>query len=261
MATVALEPASRFTHAELAAIFTAGYEGYFVPIVVDEAAFRFMAETYDDDLDASRVALLDGAPAGICKVAIRGDQGWVGGLGVAAPHRNKGIGVVLMRRAIEELRARGVRDLWLEVLVQNEPAVRLYQRLGFEHVRELEIWALDELVTARHELPSLRVEDALGREERPPWQRADASVARLQGLEAIGDERGTLVYRVADGVASLLQCEAADAGAARALVEALPAEAGRARWLNGPAGHPLNEALASFGGTLAHRQHEMRLRL
>ena len=78
-----LEPASRYSHAELAEIFTAGYEGYFTPFVLDEAAFRFMSTTYDDDLDASRVAVVDGEPVGICKLGIRGEQGWIGGVGVA----------------------------------------------------------------------------------------------------------------------------------------------------------------------------------
>ena len=256
-----LVPASTFSLARLAEIFTAGYEDYFVPLAVDEAALRFMVETWDDDLDASQVAIVDGEPAGICKVAVRGESGWVGGLGVALPHRGRGIGVVLMRRAIEELRARGVRTLWLEVLVQNEPAVRLYERLGFEHVRELEIWALDDLVSDRHKLPSLALDAALGREERPPWQRADASVRRLEAVEAVGDEDGVVVYRVADGAASLLQCHARDAAAARSLVEALPAHATRVRWVNGPAGHPLNDALASLGGECTNRQHELVLQL
>lgn len=261
MASIALEPASRFAHARLAEIFTAGYEGYFTPLAVDEAAFRLMAERWDYDLELSRVAVLDGDAAGICTVAVRGDRGWIGGLGVAAAHRRAGIGAVLMRRVIEELRTRGIRELWLEVLVQNEPAVRLYERLGFERVRGLEVWALDELVSDRHKLPSLALSEALGREARPPWQRDDESVARLDRVEAVGDERGALVYRLDGAVASLLQCAAADVDAAHALLGALPAEATAARWLNGPAGHPLNEALASLGGTCAHRQHEMVLEL
>ncbi len=64
MATVALEPASRFTHAELAEIFNAGYEGYYTPFTLDEDTFRFMSRIWDDDLDASRVAIVDGEPAG-----------------------------------------------------------------------------------------------------------------------------------------------------------------------------------------------------
>ena len=256
-----LEPASTRTHAELAEIFTAGYEGYFTPIAVDEAAFRFMVSAWDLDLDASRVAVVDDEPVAICTLAIRGDQGWIGGLGVAAPHRSRGIGAVLMRRVIEEARSRGVRELWLEVLVQNEPAIRLYEALGFEHVRELEVWSTEELVLNQHKLPSLAPTDALGREERPPWQRANESLAGLDGLAAFGDDRGTLVYRLSGSVASLLQCAAEDVDAARALLAGLPEETMGARWLNGPAGHPLNDALASLGATPVQRQHEMRLTL
>ena len=41
MAAVALEPASGRSHAELAALFTAGYEGYFMPVSVDEAGMKY----------------------------------------------------------------------------------------------------------------------------------------------------------------------------------------------------------------------------
>jgi ribosomal protein S18 acetylase RimI-like enzyme len=261
MASVALEPASPFTDAELAAAFTAAYEGYFIPFALDESAFRAMVDAYDDDLDASRVALVDGEPVGICKLALRGDQGWIDGVGVVPAHRGTGVGRALMKAAVGESRDRGVRDLWLEVLVQNEPAIRLYESLGFEQVRDVEVWALDDFVSHRHKLSTLALAEALGREERPPWQRADESVRNAGDAVAHGDERGVLVYRAAGTVASILQCAAADAAAASALLTALPGEITSVRWLNGPEGHPLGEALAALGGTVVHRQHEMVLRL
>ena len=125
MVTVALEPASRWSYAELAEIFNAAYEGYFTPFALDEAAFRFMSTTWDDDLDASRVALVDGEPAGICKLAVWGDRGWIAGIGVTAPQRSTGVGKALMRDVLEEAARLGLREVWLEVLVQNEPAIRL----------------------------------------------------------------------------------------------------------------------------------------
>ncbi|HEX4930339.1 MAG TPA: hypothetical protein VFV62_06475, partial [Gaiellaceae bacterium] len=57
MGPIALEPASRFSYAELAELFSASYEGYFMPVQLDEAAFASMASASDFDLDASRVAL------------------------------------------------------------------------------------------------------------------------------------------------------------------------------------------------------------
>ena len=62
MRTVALEPASTRSYAELAEIFNAGYEGYYTPFTLDEAAFRTMSTMWDDDLDASRIALPTASP-------------------------------------------------------------------------------------------------------------------------------------------------------------------------------------------------------
>ena len=146
MATVALEPASGRSHAELAALFTAGYEGYFMPVAVDEGAFSFMAGTWDYDLDASLVAVDGNDDVGLCMLGVRGTSGWIGGVGVVAGRRGEGIGEQLMRAIEDRARSRGIEQLWLEVLVQNEPAIRLYEKLGYQVVRELEVWSLDGLV-------------------------------------------------------------------------------------------------------------------
>ncbi len=256
MSAVALEPASRFSLAELAAIFNAGYEGYFTPFTLDEAAFRFMVDTFDDDLDASRVVLVDGDPAGICKLAVRADRGWIGGLGVAAPHRGKGLGEALMREVIEVARTRGLRELWLEVLTPNVPAIALYEKLGFDIVRDVEVWTLERRVARKHDVRSVPLEQAQARiarerRQREPWQRADESVANDEGVEALESDRGTILFRRSGERVSLLQGVAAGEEGARELIEALPSETGALHWLNGPEGDPLNAAIASLGGTKA----------
>ena len=266
MSIVALESASRFTHAELAAIFTAGYEGYFTPLTLDEAAFRFMVTTFDDDLDASRVALVAGEPAGICKLAIRGDRGWIGGLGVAAAHRGKGLGEALMREEIDVAGTRGLRELWLEVLTPNAPAIALYEKLDFETVRDVEVWTLEQRVARQHDVRSVPREQAQARiarerQQREPWQRADESVAHYEDVEALESERGAILFKRTGERVSLLQGVAGDEEGARELLEALPAEASTLHWLNGPEGSPFNAAIASLGGTRAWTQHEMLLAL
>src|ERR1044072_527812 len=114
MWTVALESASGRSHAELAALFTAGYEGYFMPVAVDEGAFSFMAGTWDYDLDASLVAVDGGVDVGLCMLGVRGTSGWIGGVGVVAARRGEGIGEQLMRAIEDQARSRGVEQLWLE---------------------------------------------------------------------------------------------------------------------------------------------------
>ena len=259
-----LRPASEWTHAELAEIFNAGYEGYFTPFTLDEAAFRFLVETFDDDLDASRVLLVDGEPAGICKLAVRGERGWIAGVGVAAPHRGKGHGEALMREAIDVARSRGVRELWLEVLTPNVPAIRLYEKLGFATVREVEIWALEgfERGGDAHAVPYEQAQARIARErrEREPWQRADESIANYEGVEALESVGGAILFRHSGDRISLLQGVAADEDTARDLLRSLP-EAAALHWLNGPEGDPFNAAIEALGGTRAWTQHEMLLEL
>jgi ribosomal protein S18 acetylase RimI-like enzyme len=267
MGSVALEPASTWSHAELAEIFNAGYEGYFTPFTLDEATFRFMTTVSDDDLDASRVVLVDGEPAGICKLAIRADRGWIGGLGVAVPHRGSGLGETLMREVIDVVRTRGLRELWLEVLTPNAPAIRLYEKLGFETVRDVEVWALDQRVSRPHDnVRSVPLEQAQARitrerREREPWQRADESVAHYEGVEGLESDRGAILFKRSGERASLLQGVAADEEAARELVETLPAGTSALSYLNSPEGDPFSAAIASLGGTKDWTQHEMRLAL
>jgi ribosomal protein S18 acetylase RimI-like enzyme len=260
------EPASRYSHAELTQIFNAGYEGYFAPVVLDETAFRYTSRIWDDDLDESRVALVDGEPVGICKLAVRGERGWIGGIGVAAAQRGKGVGEALLRQVLDAARRRGLREIWLEVLIQNEPAIRLYEKLGFRHVRVLEVWTLEPLVLQQHKVPAVPAEQAQAlvarrRRDREPWQRSDETVANLENVEGLEGERGALLFRLTDGRVSLLQAVADDEAAAQDLLRSLPAGATALQWLNGPGGDPFNAAIASLGGTQVWRQHEMVLDL
>jgi RimJ/RimL family protein N-acetyltransferase len=54
------------------------------------------------------------------------------GLMVAAGHRRRGIGRLLLAQAVEWAREAGVEKLELHVFPHNEPAIKLYQRFGFE---------------------------------------------------------------------------------------------------------------------------------
>ena len=222
-----------------------------------------MARSWDYDLGGSLVASDGGEDIGLCMLAVRGSNAWIGGVGVIAGRRGEGIGEQLMRASEDRARGRDVEGVWLEVLVQNEPAVKLYEKLGYSHVRDLEVWSLDGgLVLQEHKVPSVPVADALGRSgERLPWQRADASVATLADACAVADTRGSLIYRTSGGIASIIQLAAADEDAIRGLLGSLPDETTGVHYVNAPEGDPVSAVLESLGATQTARQHEMLLRL
>jgi ribosomal protein S18 acetylase RimI-like enzyme len=179
---------------DLHAAYVAGYRGYYVHVDLPLESFRAELVMEDVDLTASAVARLDDEIVGVALLAIRGLRGRIAGIGVAPQHRGRRVGETLMHRLLDEARARGVQWLWLEVLTQNEPAIRLYQKLGFRRIRRLLVLSrpADTPRPARPgvrvvELPPERVWPCFDsfHNVRPCWQRERVSLeGRMRDLKA-----------------------------------------------------------------------------
>jgi hypothetical protein len=88
---IELRRSSELARAELAQLFTAAYEGYAVPFEVDESRLAHMVGAFDLDLDRSLVAWDGGAALGLANLGLRGDRTWLGGDGVIARARRRGM--------------------------------------------------------------------------------------------------------------------------------------------------------------------------
>lgn len=273
------EPAAGLDDAALAELFTLVYTGYAMPVHMDAPTMRFMRVAFGYDLAASRVLRDGGAAVAIALLSRRGDRGWIGGMGVAPSHRGRGLGEVVMREALAAARAVGVTRVGLEVLVQNEPAFRIYERLGFRTVRELDVWGFPAPEPAAGgpaaETAGLDEAQAFIREHRrapEPWQRADGTLAALladgmvfEGVLARRGRRtvGAMVCRAA-GRASVMQLATLpgeSAAATHALLAALRRDDAPqgVRWLNLPEDDPAAEVVRALGATREARQHEMEI--
>jgi ribosomal protein S18 acetylase RimI-like enzyme len=244
---VELVPATALDVVARARLFNAGYEDYFTPVHVDEAALAWMVEAWDVDLERSRIALRDGEPVGFANLALRGGLGWIGGVGVVKAARRSGVGRVLM----EAVLAQAPGDVLLEVIDRNEPAIRLYEDLGFERTRVLEVWSL----TAEPPPSSAREREPRLLEADAPWQRTRPS---LDGLAALEVDGGAILFRPGEQV-NVVQLAARDDHAARELLAAARARGASLNYVNVPVGHPASAALRTLGGSLDLRQYEMRL--
>jgi GNAT superfamily N-acetyltransferase len=258
--SIELHPASSLSAAERVDLFNAAYEGYVIPFRLDEAGVQFMTDAFDLDLDASRIAFRDGEPVGLGNLGLRGDQAWIGGVGVIAAARRQGVGETLMRALHEEAAARGVTQVWLEVIEQNESAFRLYEKLAYRIVREVEVWSLTDEVpggTAREVPPAqahARVRELRHADE--PWQRADATIGHYDDVRGLETESGAALFRVSN-VVQLLQIAGDDS---EELIRTLRGH-GTVSVLNLPAEDPAADSLRTLGATLTVRQREMVLDL
>ena len=252
-----LVPAESLDLDALTGLFNAGYSDYFVPLRLDPPGLEYTIAICDIDLAASRVALEDGEPAAFAFLALRGDEGWIGGMGTVPARRRRGFGRAALESVLAEARSRGTASVRLEVIEQNKPARRLYEKLGFERVRDLGVWILDSAAPRVTHAQPAGFDDAHAwiRENRAapePWQRADETLEhmRARGLELDGltveregETVGALVYQHGQGPPGVAQLAARDEQAAAHLLVALAAHGDGLRVVNLPDGDPAESAL------------------
>jgi GNAT superfamily N-acetyltransferase len=268
-AVVRVQTADTLEPSALLELFNAGFADYLVPMRMDSSLFGDHLQYNDIDLRRSPV-LFDQRPVAFALMARRGPEAWVGGMGCVPSHRRQGLGERGLTAGLDAAGEDGCRVARLEVIDGNRPAIRLYEKLGFEVVRDVIVWSLP---AQPHAAPAAREVDvaaalawiAAHRAGPEPWQRADESVAAMarSGVALCGlllGHAGAVVYRERGDAVTVLQIAAVDEAAAADVL--LAAAGGRPlRLSNAPAGEPVSHALRHLGADIAVRQHEMRLSL
>lgn len=179
-------PSGTFGLAATADVINRGFADYVVPFKMTEATLWHAARLDSVDFNASCVAQVDGALAGVVLIARRGWTSRVAAMAVVPEFRRQRVGRALMEHALAEAKQRGERAMVLEVLTSNAPAVRLYESLGFTKVRRLTSYA-GPAPSALTPEPSLAEVDlravaaALIREQTVnwPWQLSGETIAML----------------------------------------------------------------------------------
>lgn len=270
-------PAATLDAAGLADLFNRCYAGYFTPVALSAEALSAMNAAHDVDLDRSLVARLDGVPSGLVLLAVRGDRGWIGGMGVVPEARGRRLGRELMSAALDSAWSSGLSSVQLEVIEENAWAIAVYDQAGFLDRRRLEVWArAPGEAGPAGPLPASRRIDVerwiatLGGGTRAdrPWQREVLPGAATIEAFAV-EENGVPVAGLAlrrDGPRAVILDLGASAAAPEGALEAslrnaIATHADAAfTLLNLPEGDPARPALSALGFEVRFRQREMIVR-
>jgi hypothetical protein len=221
---------------------------------------------------------------GLALLGVRGVRGWVGGFGIAAAHRRRGLSHALIAATLEAAALQGLRQVQLEVLNNNPAAIRTYERAGFAHRRELRIFSfanyrdteaqrisIDQAsVPLRHcgDIAELLPHSEELHAAAPAWQREPESLRGLDGLRglALGDPAALTAYAIygaGESHARLVDLAVRNEQSAHALLFALEEQLPGRQFslLNEPADSPACAALEARGWRETLRQYEMVKRL
>jgi ribosomal protein S18 acetylase RimI-like enzyme len=279
-----LIPARAVSVAERAQILNRSYIDYYVPMRLSPDQMASIDHFYDIDLDRSVMAMSDHELVGMALLSVRGDRGWISGVGVLPEHRRRGIASAMIGRLVERARQANLREISLEVIAQNTSAWRLYAEARFEVTRELLLWRraadADALPIPEERLTGASLGVLLERFDRwhsesATWQRDAATLARM--AEAGRLKGYQLEWRAAPAAYCLVSgfgesVALMDVGIdpatriltpGRILLQALShLYWGKAMTIsNVPADDPLNRVLAALRFLVTVRQVEMKLTL
>ena len=134
-------------------IWNAGFKGYRVDMTKSLDAYVTRLRQEDLSLEVSLIAFRAGRLAGFLLNGIRKNAGrkeaWNGGTGVSPEFRGQGIGTVLVDASIKLYLEERVELATLEALSDNETAIDLYQKFGYEIVDQLAILHRDGVLSSR----------------------------------------------------------------------------------------------------------------
>ena len=206
--SVRLLSAIQFTIEELVTAYNQTRVDYIVPMPMNAARLREYIHTYDVDVELSCVGMEGDHILGLAMLGVRPDRAWVTRLGVLPIKRRRGTGQILMECLIEQARYLDIDYITLDVIKNNEPAHRLFIKLGFCEVRELLVIrrppgppALDVGPYDLQTLDYRQAVELLGRrQDTPSWLTETESLVNAGNLAALrvelpGGDRGWLVYQ------------------------------------------------------------------
>ena len=274
-----LIPASEFTVEELTEAYNQSRIDYIVPMPMNVARLHAYVDDYEVDLSRSVVAQDEGETLGLAMLGVRPRHTWITRLGVLPVRRHSGAGEAMMRYLVSQSRSLGADHIILEVIKNNEPAHRLFRKLGFVETRELLVLRRPPgpptgavpAYTVTHGDQDRALALLQQRRSVPSWLDEYPSLRNSGGLSALevtcdGGDCGWLVYQstVFQLGRLVLQTEQGDpARVARALAHALhtrhPIEDTKTE--NLPAADPHLPGLLAMRYFESFRRIEMRLDL
>lgn len=205
---IKLIPASHFTIDELTAIYNQTRVDYLVPMPMNSARLVEYINSYDVNLDHSFVAVEEENLRGVAMLGVRSDRTWITRLGVIPSTRRGGVGEALMQSLLEQSLLLGIDFTMLEVIKNNTPAHRLFQKLGFYEVGELLILRrapskkmVEPVIADARRLERYEALDLIGYDRgTQPWTNQSESMSNAQDISGLyltlpDGSQGWLVYQ------------------------------------------------------------------
>ena len=179
--------------------FIHGFSDYIIKFELTPRQFQNHITLNAVDLNRSAGCFAGESPIGL---SLNGFGEWDGkstvydaGTAVLPDYRRKGVSRAMFQWMVPQFRDEGFQQFLLEVISQNKPALRLYEKLGFERTRELLLLEAETLTGIDRQAPDGIEIREIHRHENipfesfwdglPSWQNSLEAVQRSVNLKRL----------------------------------------------------------------------------
>ena len=107
---------------------------------IDENIEKVYTQTNDDSINY--MAELDGKVIGKIRINTADNEGFIYGFGVLPEFRGKGYGREALSCALDILKKKNLKNIFLEVATENKNALGLYESCGFEEISVMDYFVV-----------------------------------------------------------------------------------------------------------------------
>jgi GNAT superfamily N-acetyltransferase len=164
--------------------------------VCDLWEFEFLFRTFPGGCFVARYG---GRPAGFITAIRYGTSGWVGNLIVRPELRGRGVGSLLMERALAALDEAGTATVWLTASRSGKP---LYEKLGFTAIDVINRWVGSGLGNSSPEQPLPARIEVIERDQSGWGDRRDSIIDAVisRGRLFAADDAFMVCQHCSDGI-------------------------------------------------------------
>jgi ribosomal protein S18 acetylase RimI-like enzyme len=178
--------------AELTEVFNAAFADYFVKIRLDEKSLADKIQAENTVLSKSVGAFFEEKLVGFILLGIENEIAYNGGTGVLPEFRGHALTKQMYEFILPKLKAEGICRHQLEVITENLPAIKTYEKIGFRTVRTLACFKGKIAAENLNQKIEIKVLNEIDEEvfptfwnSNPSWQNFLSAVKRTKNLHKI----------------------------------------------------------------------------
>lgn len=177
---------------ELIDTFNQSFADYFVKIELNEERFQNKILTENIDLQKSVGAFFNDKLVGFILIGTENRIAYNGGTGVLPDFRGNSLTVEMYKVVLPKLKNQGISFHQLEVITENFPAIKTYEKIGFKKTRTLVCFKGPILVSNINEEIEIKVLEDIDEKifptflnSQPSWQNSLSAIERTKYLHKI----------------------------------------------------------------------------